>query len=57
MGALNKLKRRLELPRKLDGLDPPLGDDGGVPAGFSLWTTNGEPWTFNTQNAISQART
>lgn len=29
---------------------------GGAPAGFSLWTTNGQPWVFSTQRAISPAR-
>lgn len=30
MGALGSLKRRLELPRKLDGLNPSATQGGGV---------------------------
>lgn len=32
---------------------------GGLPAGFSLWTTNGQVWRFGdqAQRAISPART
>lgn len=39
------------------GLNPNKG--GGVPPGFSLWTTNGQVWRFGdqSQRAISPART
>lgn len=54
-------------PKSILGLGTPLslrgplcpGKGGGVPAGFSLWTTNGQVWRFGdqSQRAISPART
>lgn len=58
--ALNLARRVAPIGLRLRAMTlASLSKGGGAPAGFSLWTTNGQVWRFGAQaqRAISPSRT